>query len=267
VVEYSVYPQGKRRIVTFSYDDGPTNDARLITLFNQYGVKGTFHLNGKKYLNMTQDEQKAIHDLYQGHEIACHTLQHGWLERMPGISIVNEIVKDRLILEAISEYPVVGMSYPYGSVSQFAADTMAACGIVYSRTTGNTQDMKLPKDFLSWHPTCHHRDAMRLVQNFLDNLDSYWVGPLFYIWGHSYEFRTEEDWAYMEAVLKLLSGNEKIWYATNLEIYEYMTAQRQLRVSADETILQNPTAMDVWVEKDRKQIIHLPAGQTVKLSS
>lgn len=69
----------------------------------------------------------------------------------------------------------------------------------------------------------------------------------------------------MESVLRLLSGSDKIWYATNLEIYDYMTAQRQLRVSADETILHNPTAIDVWVEKDRKEIIHIPAGKTVYL--
>lgn len=152
MIEYSIYPRGKRRIVTFSYDDGPANDDPLVALFNQYGVKGTFHLNGRKYLGMTQEEKMKVRTRYRGHEIACHTLQHGWLERMPGISIVNEIIKDRQVLEEIAGYPVVGMSYPNGSVSQFAADTMAACGIVYSRTTGNTKKMKLPQDFLFWHP-------------------------------------------------------------------------------------------------------------------
>ena len=142
-----------------------------------------------------------------------------------------------------------------------------AATVVYSRTTAATNKFSLPENFLRWHPTCHHKDALGLCQNYLDNLDIYWTGPLFYIWGHSYEFRTEEDWAYMENVLRLLSGNEKIWYATNLEIYDYMTAQRQLRVSADESILYNPTAIDVWVEKDWKEIIHIPAGTTVKLSS
>ena len=265
MIEYSIYPNGKRRIVTFSYDDGPAQDERLVALFNQYGVKATFHLNGGKYLNMSLEERMEVRARYAGHEIACHTLQHGWLERMPGISIVNEIVKDRLILEEIAGCPVVGMSYPNGSVSQFAADTMAACGIVYSRTTGNTKKMKLPQDFLFWHPTCHHKDALSLCQTYLDNLDSYWTGPLFYIWGHSYEFRTEADWAYMEDLLKLLSGNGKIWYATNLEICDYVAAQRQLRVSADEQILCNPTATDVWVEKDRKYVICIPAGKTVFL--
>lgn len=53
MIEYSIYPGGRHRIVTFSYDDGPEQDARLIELFNRYGVKGTFHLNGKRLLRST----------------------------------------------------------------------------------------------------------------------------------------------------------------------------------------------------------------------
>jgi hypothetical protein len=69
----------------------------------------------------------------------------------------------------------------------------------------------------------------------------------------------------MEKLVKTVAGSEKIWYATNIEIYEYMTAQRALKVSADEKIFYNPTATDVWVEKDKKQIICIPAGKTVRI--
>jgi hypothetical protein len=69
----------------------------------------------------------------------------------------------------------------------------------------------------------------------------------------------------MEQILQKLGGNEKIWYATNMEIYSYMTAQRMLQISADERIFRNPTALDLWVEKDKKRIIRIPAGQTVIL--
>ena len=49
MIEFNVFPGGKRRIVTFSYDDGHFNDERLIEMFDRYGVKATFHLNGEKY--------------------------------------------------------------------------------------------------------------------------------------------------------------------------------------------------------------------------
>ena len=36
---------GKNKAVTFSYDDGVTQDIQLVNLFNKYGLKCTFNLN------------------------------------------------------------------------------------------------------------------------------------------------------------------------------------------------------------------------------
>ena len=118
---------------------------------------------------------------------------------------------------------------------------------------------------MKWHPTCHHVRALELCDYFINNLDSQWISPLFYIWGHSHEFKTDEDWAVMEKILQKLSSNDKIWYATNIEIYNYMTAQKALQISADEKCFYNPTAIDVWVEKDKTQIIKVPAGQQITI--
>ncbi|MBQ8311227.1 MAG: polysaccharide deacetylase family protein [Clostridia bacterium] len=265
MIQFNVYPGGVRRIVTFSYDDGHENDARLIELFNKYGVKATFHLNGIKYLGMSDAETEAVRKLYLGHEISCHTLRHGKPANMADVSVVNETLEDRKILERIAGYPVVGMSYPSGSFSKRVIEILSACGIVYSRTTLATQKFSLPENFLTWHPTCHHRDALPLCPKFMESLDSEWTSPLFYIWGHAHELRTPDDWAYMEEIIKSLAGSDKIWYATNIEFYDYKTAQRALRISADEKILFNPTAIDVWVEKDKVDVIRIPAGQTVYL--
>ena len=264
MIEFHVFQGGKKRVVTFSYDDGHVNDERLIAMFNSYGVKGTFHLNG------SEADDKHIQMLkkrYEGHEISCHTARHGWLNRMPYQSVVDETVSNRLLLERVANYPVVGMSYPcsYAAYNEAVKQAMKMCGIVYARTTKSTMDFHLPDDFLEWHPSCHHKQALELTEKFLANIDSYWHGPLFYIWGHSHEFKTEEDWALMENILEKLSGNEKIWYATNFEIYQYMTAQRSLIISMDETIVYNPTSIPVWVEKDKTQIIYIPAGEVVTI--
>lgn len=265
MIQFHVYPGGKKRIVTFSYDDGHHNDERLVALFNRHGVKGTFHLNGKKYVGKTESELDEYRARYAGHEIACHTVTHGWPARMPLQSVTNETMEDRRILEHLAGYPTLGMSYPSGSYSDEAVMAMQACGILYSRTVKSHKSFVLPEDFMRWHPTCHHKDALALCDKFLNDLDSEWTHPLFYIWGHAHEFRTEEEWAIMEQILQKLGGNEKIWYATNMEIYSYMTAQRMLQISADERIFCNPTALDLWVEKDKKRIIRIPAGQTVIL--
>ncbi len=266
MIQFHVYPGGKKRVVTFSYDDGHHNDERLVALFNKYGVKATFHLNGGKYLGKTEAELDVYRARYAGHEISCHTVTHGWPARMLLASLTNEIMEDRKILEHLAGYPVVGLSYPSGSYSDEAIVALRACGIVYSRTVDSHKRFLLPNDFLKWHPTCHHKDALPLCDRFINDLDSEWTHPMFYIWGHAHEFRTEEEWSVIEQILQKLSGNDKIWYATNIEIYRYMQAQQQLEISADETVFYNPTAIDVWVEKNKKQIILVPAGATIRLS-
>lgn len=263
MIQFHVYPGGKKRIVTFSYDDGHDTDIRLIELFNKYSVKSTFHLNSDMYVGKTEEELVKIKERYEGHEASCHTVKHGWPTRMPSQSLIGEVIEDRRRLEKIFGYPVVGMSYPSGSFNEDVANTLEACGIVYSRTTRATNGFSLPDNFLMWHPTCHHKNATELCERFMSSLDSPWVPPLFYIWGHSHELKTEEDWAYMEKLVSSLANSEKIWYATNIEIYNYMKAQSLLQISVDETIFYNPSNTDVWVEKDKKQIIKIPAGETV----
>ena len=266
MIQYHIFPGGKRRIVTFSYDDGSQKDERLVALFNKYGVKGTFHLNGINYTDISPDEEERLRKLYEGHEVACHTLRHGWPSRMPLQSVITETFEDRKILERIFGYPIIGMSYPSGSYDEASIGAMKACGIVYSRTTIANMNFKIPDDFMMWHPTCHHKNALELVDKFLDNISSIWTHPMFYIWGHSHDIRDEAGWEYMEELLSKLSRNGQIWYATNIEIYNYMKAQERLVISADETIFYNPSDITVWVEKDRKDIIEIPAGKTITIN-
>lgn len=265
MIQYHIYPGGKKRIVTFSYDDGHPNDERLAALFNSYGVKATFHLNGCNYTNCSDKELERLRKIYEGHEISCHTFSHGWPARMPHASLAAEVIRDRQILEQLAGYPVVGMSYPSGSYSSEVISVLDSCGIVYSRTTKSTKNFYLPENPLEWHPSCHHRDALELCDRFLENIDSEWTHPLFYIWGHSHELRSDADWEHIEEILRRIGKNDKIWYATNIEIHDYTVAQKQLRISLDERIFINPTAIDLWVEKDKKMIIRIPAGETVVL--
>lgn len=265
MLQFNLFPGGKRRVVTFSYDDGSDNDERLATLFSKYGVKATFHLNSSRFFQKSADELAEIKKRYEGHEIACHTVNHGWPSRMPAATATAQTLEDRKFLEKIAGYPVRGMSYPSGSYNETVISAMLSCGIVYSRTTSSHMGHKMPQNWMEWNPTCHHRDAMPLVAPFMETLDSEWKQPLFYIWGHSHELRCEEDWAYMEKLVSLLSGSDKIWYATNIEIYDYMQALSMLRISADEKIIENPTASELWVEIDKKKKICIPSGKTVFL--
>ena len=73
---------------------------------------------------------------------------------------------------------------------------------------------------------------------------------MFYIWGHSYEINTEEKWAYMDELCSKLSGREDTWYATNIEIIDYIDAMRSLKFTQDLETVYNPTAISVWISVD-----------------
>ena len=69
---YCCYPGGKHKALTMSYDDGKVQDRRLVALFNQYGIKGTFHLNSGLLNDPNRVQPEEFPALYAGHEVACH---------------------------------------------------------------------------------------------------------------------------------------------------------------------------------------------------
>ena len=59
-----------------------------------------------------------------------------------------------------------------------------------------------------------------------------------------------------------MSGQEDVWYATNGEIYDYITAYNSLVMSADCTRVYNPTLQKIWFFADGKQYSVAP-GETI----
>jgi len=247
-----------------SYDDGKIMDRRLVSIFNQYGLKGTFHLNselfgaaeGHTYPYISREEVKK---LYAGHEISCHTCTHATLTRTPAVLALEEVTKNRRELEALSGYPVIGMSYPNGCYDENVKQLLKQTGIVYSRTTKETGAFDLPDDFLEWHPTCHHNHRLlELAERFV-NRNSDQRLCLLYVWGHSYEFERDQNWDLMERFGELVGNRDEIWYAANAEIYEYMHAAKRLVFFADGRHVYNPSAVPVWIQADGV-VYEIPSG-------
>jgi len=110
----------------------------------------------------------------------------------------------------------------------------------------------LPQELLRWKPTCHHNDKLlERAEKFL-HVPGYEKMPLFYIWGHSFEFERENTWPLMEQLAEKLHGAQDIWYATNGQIADYLTALRSTRESADGKRLYNPSAQPIWFVADGK---------------
>lgn len=261
-----VYPDGKRKALTFSYDDGQRFDERLAELLRSHGMKGTFHLNsGRLGIERGRDvyvKPEEVKRVYAGHEVACHGVQHRNPPSITGQQLVLELQEDRKALERLTGGMVQGLSYAYGNYNQETKDVVRSLGIKYSRTVQDTKMFWAPADFLEWHPTCHHNNGLlELGDSFLD-VPGFYELPVMYVWGHSFEFGWSGDWSVIEAFADRMAGKKDIWYATNLEICTYIQATRRQEFSADGMSMHNPTAVSVWVSTEGG-IIEVKSGETI----
>ena len=264
---YTCFPGGKHKVLTMSYDDGRSYDRRLVEIFNRYGIKGTFHLNAGllgKDAHSDKVSFDEIKELYKGHEVSCHTYTHPTIERCPLPQVVQQIIEDRKLLEDAVGYPVRGMSYPNGSYSEDIKKLLPACGIEYSRVVGNTDSFAMPTDLFEWKSTCHHNhNLMENAERFIALFKRQYL-YMMYVWGHSYEFNDRDNWDHIEEFCKMIGGREDIWYATNIEIVDYMNAAKNLKFSARGNMVYNPSAINVWISVDGN-ICEIPSGRTVEI--
>ena len=225
---------GKMKAVTFSYDDGVTQDIRLVEILNRYGLKATFNLNSEllgksgsldilgKKISHCKLQPHEITEVYKGHEIASHTLTHPDMTEMAAGEVIRQVERDRLNLSELSGVDVIGMAYPGSQPnynSRIAGIIKDSTGVKYARTTVCNNDFSPQRDLYEFHPSVFHRDwerLYRLAEKFI-NLEPT-SEKLFYIWGHSYEFDINNEWEKFEEFCKFISNRSDIFYGTNKEI-------------------------------------------------
>ena len=269
------FPGGLPKALTLSYDDGVEQDEKLIAIAEKYGLKGTFNINsgcfppeGTTYAPGTIHRRMPLNRLKEVYaksswEIAAHAYTHASLVGLPANIAAEEVLRDRKELEDIFGTVIRGFAYPYGAFDDQSVEILRSCGICYARTVQSTRDFHLPKDWLRLQATCHHNDPelMNLAEKFV-KARNWWDPMLFYLWGHSYEFEANDNWDVIERFAQAVSGKEDIWYAANIEIYDYCRAFSQLVFNTAMTLCVNPTARDLWFAYGEKEV-HVPAGSTV----
>lgn len=262
------YPGGAAKAVTFSYDDGCRQDQRLAAIFDKYGMKATFNFNCIRYrdFNYTK-EQIQEYFLSKGHEIAVHGELHRANGNTRPIEGIRDVLNCRLELEERCGRIIRGMAYPdtgirrmgsFGSYDKIKS-YLTELDIVYSRTLGGDNDLfALPEDFHAWMPSAHHNnpEIFNYIDKFLEldtSTNAYHAKrtpKLLYIWGHAYEFDRNDNWDRIEEICAKLSGAPDVWFATNIEIYEYIEAYKRLVYSADGFKIYNPTLLTIHIDVD-----------------
>ncbi|MCL2398315.1 MAG: polysaccharide deacetylase family protein [Defluviitaleaceae bacterium] len=271
-INFSLFAEGKPKALTMSYDDGVVQDAQLVGIFNKHEIKGAFHINGGLF-GTAGDKQgrpripkDEIKQVYEGHEISLHGYTHQSLSVTPNLRIAEEIIKDKLELESITGEPVRGMSYPNGAVNDTVVELLTQMGVEYCRKVETTESFDIPNDFLRWEGTTHHkRRLLELGESFLDNSNSRgWRARLMHVWGHSFEFDENNNWDLIEKFCSMVGGKEDIWYATNIEIVDYLKTLRNLKFTADQKTVLNQSMIDVWIQVDGEPV-KIPGGGITKI--
>lgn len=272
------FPGGKVKAFTMSYDDGVVQDIRLMEIMNKNGLKGTFNINTGMFLPEKEKDtstnpyrrltEKEAVELYtdSGHEVAIHTVNHPYMEQLPKERALYEIMEDKRKLEKLFGYTIRGAAYPYGSTSEDVITCLKNAGVVYARTITTNHSTRIPEDWLRLTSTSRNTDPelMSVAEGFVNNADEFSRPLLFYMWGHSWEFARDNSWDKMEEFASFIGGRDDIWYATNIEIFDYIQAYRALRFGVDMGFVENPTALDVWFKWHGKTFC-VKSGESIKL--
>lgn len=116
-----------RKYFTLSFDDGITQDLRLIGILKKYGmdnctffintglmganwawVGGQFNRPDVSHLRFTEEELKT--GIYAGFDLECHTATHPSLKALSNRRVQREIERDVMKIQEISGIRPVGMA-------------------------------------------------------------------------------------------------------------------------------------------------------------
>lgn len=285
-----MYKGGKARAVTFSFDDGHAQDMRVMKLFDRYGLKCTFNLMGGRCNNSCfvinykngelclWDGSDELKECYKNYEVASHSLTHAHFTKLTDEELEIQVASDIKALGEAFGREIKGFASPYGEYDERLAPLLKKYDIRYHRTTHRCYDYSLPEDFLYWNPSPHisyytTNGGQKFLEDFKTTDKEL---ACLYIWGHSSEFTNMDtycakDWGnirenrwefFEENVCKKVAFDENVWYATNIEICDYVTAMRSAEIS--DKYIANNSDIDLFFLADGKPIT-VPSHSKVQL--
>lgn len=253
-----LYPNGKPKAFNVTYDDGVLQDVRFVKLLNKYNLKGTFNLNS----GLMENEFEWTHEsgcivkrlskdkvlsLYDGHEIACHTLMHPYMDNLSESEILHELQSDKANLEKLFDREIKGFAVPFDYYSKLIEKCVKQSGFSYARISEESRCFTPQTDYYKWKATVFHTDCelVSLAQQFLATDEEL---ALFQIVGHSYDLDIEKLWDRIESVFIGISSQKDILPMTTIEISEYLQAMDKAEIT--ETYIKNNSNFDLWFSEN-----------------
>lgn len=211
------------------WDDGNVDDIRLTELLRKHGARASFNLNiglhqPKRYLNWKYQDWKEVWKLslgelrqvYEGFLVANHGLDHIWLTRASAAEARREVIEGKERLEQLFGYAVMGYAYACGAYDEPAKTIIRTAGHLYARTTETAARVFPPQDAMAFHTSGHHQEA-----HFWEEYQRVKAADgVFYFWGHSYEFVSEQDWLAFEQKIARISADPQAQWVDLPELFQ-----------------------------------------------
>ena len=232
------YPGGKKKAFNITYDDGVLQDERFVAILNRYGIKATFNLNSQ----LMQEEfswthpsgmevrrlspERAKH-LYDGHEIASHTLTHPYMQGLSDEELYRQLKADKENLEKLFDKEVKGFAVPFDYYDDRIAQCAKSCGFRYARMSEFTGNFTPCTDAYHWKTGIYHitPELTDFVAAFLNTREELAVCQIV---GHSYDLDAENLWGTMELICAAVSKCDDVWLCTNAELVEFLSSRNEL---------------------------------------
>ena len=253
-----LYPYGKKKAFNVTYDDGVLQDVRFVQLLNRYGLCGTFNLNsglaenGFEWMHecglvVKRLRTDALVALYDGHEVASHTLTHPYMDNLSRDKIMYELARDRANLEKLFCREVRGFAVPFNYYSDLIAACVKECGFTYARISEESHSFCPPDDFYHWRATVFHccDEVEELLQRYIATDEEL---ALFQIVGHTYDLEVADEWAHMERICALISCQEDVLPMTTIGLADYLGAMRAAEITAEH--IRNNSGSSLWFDID-----------------
>lgn len=249
-----LYPDGKAKAFNVTYDDGVLQDIRFVELLNKYSLKGTFNLNSV----LMENEFEWIHEtgcvvkrlskdkavsLYQGHEIASHTLTHPYMDDLSESEIMYELQADKDNLEKLFCREIKGFAVPFDFYSELIESCVKRCNFEYARISEESHSFVPHNDYYNWKATIFHTDATlkELTHQFIKSAEELAV---FQIVGHSYDLDIENLWETIEDIFRVISSQTDILPMTTIEIINYLKAMNKAEIT--DKYIKNNSNISLW---------------------
>ena len=221
------------KYLVFNFDDGTIYDKEFIELLNKYNVSATFNLNSNLdgfiwyYDNTYPIERFRLNEcvnLYKNHEVASHTKTHPILTELTDEQIVDEVENDRVVLSKIFNQEVESFAVPFIYCNEREIEIIKNnTNIKYLRLSvcKDKYDFSLPEDkyHVKINALYNDKDLFNQIKEYSNSSIE---DSLFIISGHSYEFMLNNDWSYVEDLIKYIKS------FNNIEITTFNKAMKEL---------------------------------------